>query len=156
MLVSIGYKGLPIPGTEQWYDESKGIIQNTNGFVDDGCSSDVARLYVTGWLKRGPTGIIGTNITDAKDTVSSIIKDYLANVENGVDDDSSDSSSSSSSLSLKELLIERNVQIVDWDGYQRIDDVETNDVKRKRHPDQPREKFTTKEELLEVAAGKPV
>ena len=54
------------------FDEKKGIVRNTHGRVDD---DKKGGLYVSGWLKRGPSGIIGTNITDAKDTVASIIKD---------------------------------------------------------------------------------
>jgi NADPH-dependent glutamate synthase beta subunit-like oxidoreductase len=63
--VSIGYKGVPLTGLEQWYDDRKGIITNKGGKID-GASSSLGGLYVSGWLKRGPRGIIGTNIMDAK------------------------------------------------------------------------------------------
>jgi NADPH-dependent glutamate synthase beta subunit-like oxidoreductase len=63
-----------IPGTEPWFDESRGILTNTHGLVD-AAMDELAGLYVSGWLKRGSTGIIGTNIADAEDTVASIVHD---------------------------------------------------------------------------------
>lgn len=106
-------------------------------------SNKLAGLYVSGWLKRGPSGIIGTNIADAKDTVASIIKDYS---------DTNCPKADDSPMSLLELLRQRQVEVVDWKGYRRIDDAEMDDG-RKRHPDQPREKITTKSELLSVASA---
>lgn len=75
-LVSIGYKGIPIAGTEDYYDHQKGILNNDHEVVDnnnESTTTGLAPLYVSGWLKRGPSGIIGTNITDAKETVASIM-----------------------------------------------------------------------------------
>jgi adrenodoxin-NADP+ reductase len=74
-LVSVGYKGVAIPGlAPEVFDSHRGLVVNTHGKVTD-ASNGLAGLYVSGWLKRGPSGIIGTNITDAKDTVGSIVKD---------------------------------------------------------------------------------
>jgi NADPH-dependent glutamate synthase beta subunit-like oxidoreductase len=150
-LVSIGYKGLAIPGTEQWYDDTSGVITNTHGLVDGARTTDagdensLAGLYVTGWLKRGPSGIIGTNIADAKDTVATIVKDSAKTIASAAEKTSQEGS-------LLELLKERGVQVVDWRGYQKIDAAEM-DAARRRHPDQPREKFTTRRELLEAASA---
>mmetsp|Transcript_17208 Transcript_17208/g.41785 ORF Transcript_17208/g.41785 Transcript_17208/m.41785 type:complete len:219 (-) Transcript_17208:2468-3124(-) len=166
-LVSIGYRGVPIPGTEPYFDFRKGIINNVHGrviplrqeesesiVVDDGDDKNhhLAPLYVTGWLKRGPSGIIGTNIPDAKDTVASILYDLMEKEEENQAGDDNDGSYKKDDIAA--LLKERRVQIVDWDAYQRIDDYEQS-PEHKRHPDQPREKVTSKSKLLEIAASMP-
>jgi len=133
VLVSIGYKGLQLPGMDDAiFDEDRGVVKNSNGKVDG-----TSNLYVSGWLKRGPSGIIGTNIACAKDTVSSIINDLEAIPENTVDGRSG----------LDALLSERNVQVVNWESYQRIDAAE-KDSSRLRTDGQPREKFTSVNEML--------
>ena len=138
VLVSIGYKGVPIAGTEPWFDEQRGVLKNTHGLVD-ASTEDSGGLYTAGWLKRGPSGIIGTNIPDAKDTVSTILHDMERTIPQLTD-----------SSSIQNLLDERGVKVVDWQAYQRIDTAEQNE-ERKRHPDQPREKLTTTDELLQAA-----
>jgi adrenodoxin-NADP+ reductase len=134
VLVSIGYKGVKLPGMDDsLFEARRGIVRNTHGKVID-------NLYVSGWLKRGPSGIIGTNIVDAKDTVSSILKD--------LEDESHWSRKivkGRSGLGL--LLLERGVRYVDWASYQRIDAAETDPLKL-RSKNQPREKITSVEEML--------
>lgn len=160
-LVSIGYKGLPIDdSTSASFDDKRGILQNDHGKVILGNDKDASKnkhlapLYVSGWLKRGPSGIIGTNIGDAKDTVASILKD----LESGAI--SKQSSSPLSATSLEELLRERQIRFVDWDAYRHIEACESSDHPesnpvghQKRHSDQPREKIVHRETLLR-AAGK--
>jgi NADPH-dependent glutamate synthase beta subunit-like oxidoreductase len=109
-----------------------------NGDDDD----DLGSLYVAGWLKRGPSGIIGTNIADAKDTVATIVHHA-----------ESSSPKPETGVSLSELLKERGVAAVDWKAYQNVDAAETSD-ERKRNREQPREKITSKEEALQVAFEK--
>lgn len=141
-LVSVGYKGVAIPGLEDFFSSDEGRVMNTHGKVDDG-TEDLGGLYVSGWLKRGPSGIIGTNIADAKDTVESIVKDLASGT----------TKKESSVSSLKDLLESREVKIVDWKSYQRIDGVERS-PERVRTPIQPREKLPSYPELLEAAFGK--
>ena len=72
VLRSIGYRGTPLAGIP--FDDRRGLIRNEQGRVvnDDGvCRGE----YVVGWIKRGPTGVIGTNKKDAADTVARIIED---------------------------------------------------------------------------------
>lgn len=69
---SVGYRGVGIPGVP--FDEGLGTIPNIDGRVVDG-SDPILGLYVAGWIKRGPTGIIGTNKKDAAATVASILDD---------------------------------------------------------------------------------
>lgn len=69
VLRSIGYRGNPVGGVA--FDEKRGVIPNEHGRVTD-------RVYVTGWIKRGPSGVIGTNKACAKETVSSLLADFEA------------------------------------------------------------------------------
>ena len=163
-LVSIGYKGLPIDSsTKASFDTVRGVLKNDHGRVvvpediGNGKSNiNLAPLYVSGWLKRGPSGIIGTNIGDAKDTVVSILKD----LGNGVITKPSlpSSSSSSSSSPLESLLQERKIRYVEWDNYRKITQCESSKSEsdnvlghQKRHVDQPREKIVDRETLLQAA-----
>ena len=69
---SVGYRGEPLPGVP--YDESTGRVPHAEGrVIRDGAFS--ADEYVTGWIKRGPTGVIGTNKSDAVETVTSLLAD---------------------------------------------------------------------------------
>ncbi|KAG7363803.1 pyridine nucleotide-disulfide oxidoreductase [Nitzschia inconspicua] len=152
-LVSIGYKGIPIAGTEDYYDDQKGILKNDHGVVDnDSTTTGLAPLYVSGWLKRGPSGIIGTNITDAKDTVASIMKE-LQQQQQQQQQQKNHKSASSSSTTLMQLLDGRGVKVIDWESYLRINATETN-PNRLRSPQQPREKLTERKDLLQAAAKK--
>ncbi|GAB91589.1 4Fe-4S binding protein [Gordonia rhizosphera] len=75
VLTSIGYRGIPVPGLP--FDEARGVIPNDAGrVVADG--TPVPGMYVTGWIKRGPSGFIGTNKTDSAQTVASLLADLEA------------------------------------------------------------------------------
>src|ERR1700761_2694990 len=77
VLRSIGYRGTPLPGIP--FDAKRGLIRNEGGRV---CSevdgSPCPGEYVVGWIKRGPSGVIGTNKKDANDTVARIVEDEQA------------------------------------------------------------------------------
>jgi adrenodoxin-NADP+ reductase len=136
-LVSIGYKGLALRGTEQWFDDERGVIRNDRGRVDEG-TSKLGGLYAAGWLKRGPSGTIGTNIADAKETASTIVAD-LAEAESRNNRDGPD---------LRSMLRDRGHPVVEWVGYRRI---EKEERARRRSEHQPREKIVTLEEQLAAA-----
>lgn len=136
-LVSIGYKGTALRGTEPWFDDERGVMRNERGRVEAG-TSIAGGLYTAGWLKRGPSGIIGTNIADARDTVSTMMTD-LATQE---------PRRRSTVHDLQSLLQERNVHFVNWEGYRRI---ENEEYRRRRSESQPREKIVALDGLLESA-----
>jgi ferredoxin/flavodoxin---NADP+ reductase len=69
---SIGYRGVPICGLP--FNQSLGTVPHAGGRVLEGAAA-LPGLYVTGWLKRGPTGIIGTNRADSAETVASLLAD---------------------------------------------------------------------------------
>lgn len=140
VLVSIGYKAVLVPGLEEWFDSVSGRVNNIRGRIEVSLSTPaIAGLYVVGWLKRGPTGIIGTNIIDSKETIATILQDI---------DDEKLAVNVLPSSSLSSILKDRGIQYVDWDGYQRIQRHEQN---VKRCESQPREKITSIEEMLLVA-----
>ena len=124
---------------EQYFDEGRGIVVNEHGRIEV-ASSQLGGLYTSGWLKRGPSGIIGTNIGDAKDTVASIVHD-LESSESGF-------VPRHPSGDIQSLLEERSVNVVRWDGYMRIEDEERE---RRRSESQPREKITDIDAMLKTA-----
>lgn len=144
VLKSVGYKSIPVDGLP--FDHRKGIVPNVRGRVLSEASEDAQvekGMYVCGWLKRGPTGIIATNLYCAEETVASISED----VERGV-------VTSRSGLSkpgregLLQLLDSRNVKIVPFGGWEKID---SEEKRRGSLKNKPREKLTSWQDLLEVA-----
>jgi ferredoxin--NADP+ reductase len=80
VLRSIGYRGRPLAGIP--FDERRGLIRNEDGRVCEDDGAPCRGEYVVGWIKRGPTGVIGTNKKDAADTVARIVEDREAGVLN--------------------------------------------------------------------------
>jgi ferredoxin--NADP+ reductase len=71
---AIGYRGIPLPGVP--FDERAGVIPNEGGRVLDPASgAPLPGEYVVGWIKRGPSGVIGTNKKDAQETVDAMLAD---------------------------------------------------------------------------------
>ena len=132
---SIGYHGVPIAGVP--FDGRKGIIPNTKGRITDP-GAVFPQLYTAGWIKRGPSGIIGTNRADSVETVESLLQDLPAldttSVKPGV-------------AGLLPLLKERNIHFVSFAEWKKIDRME---VERGKPAGKPREKFTRVEEMLAV------
>ncbi|MTE01214.1 4Fe-4S dicluster domain-containing protein [Paracoccus sp. YIM 132242] len=77
ILRSVGYRGKPIAGVP--FEASQGRIPNTAGRVrDPETDENLPGVYVTGWIKRGPSGVMGTNKLCARETVSSVLEDFTA------------------------------------------------------------------------------
>ena len=130
---------VPVVSIEHLFDDRLGIIQNENGR----CEGHKNGLYVVGWLKRGPSGIIGTNIADARETVSSIVDDY----RNGIIVSKSGLLGATKQIISK--LKKRKITYVDWAGFEKIDLIE-KDSNRLRTSSQPREKITDRLEMINV------
>lgn len=80
VLRSVGYRGTALPGVP--FDERRGVIPNAEGRVLDAAGgTQVPGVYVAGWIKRGPSGVIGTNKADAMETVASLLADELPSIE---------------------------------------------------------------------------
>ncbi|CAL9027841.1 unnamed protein product [Prunus brigantina] len=142
VLKSIGYKSIPVDGLP--FDHRKGVVPNIRGRVLSDTSGDPMLLekglYVCGWLKRGPTGIIATNLYCAEETVASISEDLKQGVLA--------SSSNSGREGLLQLLDSRNVRVIPFVEWEKIDSEERRlgSLRNK-----PREKLATWEELQKVA-----
>jgi ferredoxin--NADP+ reductase len=135
VLRSIGYKGIAIP--EMPFDERQGTIPNRAGRVLDG-EQHVTGEYVTGWIRRGPSGVIGTNKKDGQEAAGSVLADAEAGVLNEPSNDDD----------IADLFAERGVEPVDWGGWQRIDD---HEVKAGEESGRPRVKLARYEELVDAA-----
>jgi ferredoxin--NADP+ reductase len=73
---SIGYTGTPVDDVP--FDEARGLIRNAGGRVLDDDGAPLTGEYVSGWIKRGPSGVIGTNKKDSQDTVNRLLEDAAA------------------------------------------------------------------------------
>jgi ferredoxin--NADP+ reductase len=141
VLRSIGYRGTPLAGIP--FDERRGLIRNEAGRVitDDGvCRGE----YVVGWIKRGPTGVIGTNKKDAADTVAKILQDAEAGALSGPDPALADGDA------VAAWLTERVPEHVTWSGWEMIDAYE---AKLGEPMGRPRVKLVHLAELLEASRG---
>jgi ferredoxin--NADP+ reductase len=143
---AIGYRGIPLPGVP--FDERAGTIPNVDGRVTDPATGAALRgEYVVGWIKRGPTGVIGTNKKDAQETVSAILGD-LNSAGDGLErlrqpgwDDPE---------SVEELLLARQPALVRYEGWSEID---RHERALGAAAGRPRVKLTRIEEMLRVAAA---
>jgi ferredoxin/flavodoxin---NADP+ reductase len=111
VLRSIGYRGRPLEGLP--FDERRGLIRNDGGRVCDEDGTPRPGEYVVGWIKRGPSGVIGTNKKDAADTVAKIVEDAenLRAPQADADD-------------CLRWLAECAPDAVTWEGWQAIDEAE--------------------------------
>jgi ferredoxin/flavodoxin---NADP+ reductase len=139
VLRSIGYRGVALPGVP--FDERRGIIPHEAGRVIDPVSEAPVRgEYTVGWIKRGPSGVIGTNKKDAHETVDSL----LADLDQGALLDPADPGAEA----VDALLAERRPDHVTYAGWEAIDRVER--AAGEPH-DRPRRKLCSFEELLAAA-----
>lgn len=101
VLRSVGYRGEPVADVP--FDETRGIIPNHQGRVDG-----TVGVYTSGWIKRGPRGVIGTNRVDAKETVAQLLADFDAGLLTAPELDRT---------SLVELVTERQPDMIDKAGW---------------------------------------
>jgi ferredoxin/flavodoxin---NADP+ reductase len=114
VLRSIGYRGRPLPGIS--FDERRGLIRNDGGRVTTEDGEPIPGEYAVGWIKRGPSGVIGTNKKDAAETVTKLIDDAQAGRLNDPNDPARDA--------VEPWLRGRVAGLVTWDGWKAIDDHE--------------------------------
>lgn len=135
---SIGYSGIPLPGLP--FDDKRGVIPNIKGRITEEESDMVLTgLYATGWIKRGPTGVIGTNKSDSGETVECMLEDInsgkLINTERYTDEE------------IKDFIREKNPRFITYREWLKLDELEKQ---RGREQGRPRVKFTNISEILEV------
>jgi ferredoxin/flavodoxin---NADP+ reductase len=132
---AVGYRGIPTPGLP--FDERNGTIPHTDGRIEGSRNE-----YVVGWIKRGPTGVIGTNKKDSQETVDTLVADLgsASLAEFGEDH----------STELVEWLLERQPKLVTDDHWKLIDAHERTSGEPHGRP---RVKLTTVAELLRIGHG---
>ena len=140
VLRSIGYKGVAPEGIP--FDERRGVIPNEAGrVIDPEASGHLAGHYAVGWIKRGPSGVIGTNKKDAQETVASLFEDLEAGrVPEPPQPDPG---------AIEALLRERQPDHVSYRGWEAIDRAE---VERGKPHGRPRVKFCRIDEMVEIAS----
>ena len=133
---SVGYRGAALPGVP--FNERWGVIQNQNGRVfDPETQQPVVGEYCSGWIKRGPTGVIGTNKADSVETVTCMLEDLAR--------DSILHPSEPQAAKMEELVRERQPKYLSFADWLRLDEIE---VKNGRAQGRPRDKFTRVEDML--------
>ena len=133
---SIGYHGIPMPGVP--FHESWGTIPNEKGRVTENDGAVVEQLYTGGWIKRGPSGIIGTNRACSVETVTNLLND-IEKLD-----------SETKKHGAKEIyskLDSKNVRHINFAEWSQID---TKEIEHGEPKGKPREKYTSIEEMLSV------
>jgi ferredoxin--NADP+ reductase len=133
---SVGYRGVPLPGVP--FHEDWGIIPNQKGRVIEPDTGELrVGEYVSGWIKRGPRGLIGTNKPDAAETVTCMVEDW----EKGL----LLNPSRPEAAAVEELVRQRQPHYFTYADWLRLDELE---VARGKAVGRPRVKFTCVEEML--------
>lgn len=136
---SVGYRGIPLGGVP--FDDSSGVIPNEKGRVLDKTGGNpIPGLYTTGWIKRGPTGVIGTNKTDSGETVSCMVKD--------IEKKNTLRPGLTSAEGIKELLDEKHISYNEW---LQVDSFEKKEGEKQGRP---RVKVSRLEEILRILETK--
>ncbi len=144
---AIGYKGIRLPSVP--FDDRSGVIPNSGGRVEDPDTGEqLPGEYVVGWIKRGPSGVIGTNKKDAQETVDAITADLAAT--NGSAARARNLPEAPGADAVLELLRERQPDLVTYAGWEAID---RHERALGEAAGRPRVKLTRIEEMLEIAAA---
>jgi ferredoxin/flavodoxin---NADP+ reductase len=138
VLRSIGYRGRPLPGVP--FDEARGLIRNDSGRVTTEDGRAVPGEYAVGWIKRGPSGVIGTNKKDASETVTRVVED----AENG----RLNEPELPDGEGIEDWLRARVPGLVTWQGWQAID---RHEVAQGEPHGRPRVKLVRVPHMLAVA-----
>jgi ferredoxin--NADP+ reductase len=138
VLRSVGYRAVPLPDVP--FDERAFVLPNDRGRVRDPDGNAVPGVYAVGWIKRGPTGILGTNKRDAEETVDRVAEDLASGALKPRDLPARDA--------VDALLAERKPDFVTAEGWRAID---ARELELGEEAERPRVKLTSREELL--AAG---
>jgi ferredoxin/flavodoxin---NADP+ reductase len=137
---AVGYTSLPIPGLP--FDLETGTVPSVAGRVVDAAGAVVPGEYVTGWIRRGPTGVIGTNKHDAVETAASVLADLPA-LPPPAHPDPDD---------LAALLGAHGVRPVDWTAWLRLD---AEEIRLGQARGAERVKVADLQEMLAAVHGVP-
>jgi len=139
---SVGYRGVALPSVP--FHEKWGTINNVEGRVTTADANEpVVGEYTAGWIKRGPSGIIGTNKPDALETVDCMMED--------LEQDKLLEPSQAEVALAQDMVKQRKSSFVSYDDWLRLDEIE---VARGKELGRPRLKFTRVEDMLEALGKK--
>lgn len=142
MLSSIGYRGKPI--TDLPFDDDAAVVPHREGRVTDPDSGQpVPGAYVSGWIKRGPSGFIGTNKSDSLQTVQTLVADFNAGRLGEL---------ASGPRAVARMVHARQPEVIDAAGWKAINAAE---IERGSAEGRPRDKFTDVPDMLVAAATAP-
>jgi ferredoxin--NADP+ reductase len=138
VLRSVGYRAVPLPDVP--FEERRYVLPNEAGRVLTPDGRPLPGVYTVGWIKRGPTGILGTNKRDAEETVALLAEDLAAGILPAPEQPDRER--------IEALLDERKPDLVSADAWRAIDDYE---VGKGAEADRPRVKLASRDELLQAA-----
>ena len=138
VLRSVGYRAVPLP--EVPFDERSFVLPNDRGRVRGPDGQPLPGVYAVGWIKRGPTGILGTNKRDAEETVSCLAEDLASGAIAPPPNAGRDQ--------IDALLAQRKPDLVTIEGWRAI---EAQEIRRGRDERRPRVKLASRDELLAAA-----
>jgi len=142
VLRSVGYQAVPLPDVP--FDEGRFVLPHERGRVLTPEGERLPGVYAVGWIKRGPTGILGTNKRDAEETIACLAEDMREGRLRETPEDARER--------IDALLAERAPGAVTADGWHAID---AHERARGREAGRPRVKLATRDELTAAAAGEP-
>ena len=140
VLRSVGYRAVPLPDVP--FDERHFVLPNERGRVFSPDGERLPGVYAVGWVKRGPTGILGTNKRDAEETVSCLAEDLRA----------LPAPPNPGREAIDALLAARRPDLVTTEGWRAIDALE---LERGRTAERPRVKLASRDELITTAVAAP-
>ena len=109
---AVGYFSSPVPGLP--FDEQGGVIPNVEGRVIDESGQPITGIYATGWVKRGPVGLIGSTKSDAQQTIAHLVDDAEAGKLHAT-------TSAVGHDAMIQLLEERGIRYTTWQGWELLD-----------------------------------
>ncbi len=140
VLRSIGYRGKPLCTVP--FDADRGLVRNDGGRVLDDEGEPLPGEYATGWIKRGPSGVIGTNKKDSADTTAKLLEDREAGRLNEPSQPEPDA--------IESWLRERAPGLCTWEDWEAID---AHESAAGEATGRPRVKLVDREEMARVGAG---
>jgi ferredoxin--NADP+ reductase len=150
---AVGYFGSPLP--EIPFDEAKGVIANRGGRVVDIDGQHLEGVYTTGWIKRGPVGLIGHTKSDASETIRHLVED-VTGVGDGGDAATGDlrggrTATQADPQAVLDFLAERGVEAVQWADFELLD---AHERSLGEPHGRERVKVVPREEMLQIARGR--
>ncbi len=139
VLRSVGYRGVKLPDIS--FDDKRGIIPNDDGRVLIEANGEIVKgQYVAGWIKRGPSGVVGTNKADAVITIKNLIEDF-SNIDLTPD-------SNKNPEAIVQFLKDKGVEVVSFEEWKKLDEYEIAQGKKQARP---RVKVVDTDKMIKIA-----